>query len=469
MVTRTTILTIALLASVASGAGNVDLVTLPGRDSVQLTIYNAEDITLVRETRQVTLKKGANQLQFSWAGTLIDPSSLELWPLTHADQIEIVDSVIPRLKPQHLIWNIESQFEGQVAMEVSYFTSGLTWKMDYVAIADPEETALDFTGYVRVFNNSGEEYDHAEIRLIVGTINLTEKIAELARRYGIPRPERSSRSETRARKLAYHMAVDEAEEATEDDEGGEDGVDSHYLGVRKKQIVKEGLSEYFLFSIEGTETIRDGWSKRMQAVEAEDVPFDIVYRMRAHQYGPRPVRFFLWANDAEHELGDSPMPNGMVSVFRRNGQDGLAFLGRQLVRYTPISDDIEINLGPDDLVVYETQTMSTQRLSFSFTTGPQVRPARKVDREFVDGWDERTKWVDTVRNYRAKPITFELQRQWPGDVTYESEVETTLFDFQTTEATRTVPPRDKVAYPATVLTRHGANAKDHRVALKGPK
>ena len=49
-------------------------------------------------------------------------------------------------------------------MEVSYFTSGLTWKMDYVGITDPDETTMGFRGYVRVFNSSGEEYDNAEIR-----------------------------------------------------------------------------------------------------------------------------------------------------------------------------------------------------------------------------------------------------------------------------------------------------------------
>src|SRR6478609_7579518 len=57
---------------------NVDLSTVPKRNTVQLTIYNSEDITLVRETRTVTFKKGVNPLQFSWAGTLIDPSSVEL-------------------------------------------------------------------------------------------------------------------------------------------------------------------------------------------------------------------------------------------------------------------------------------------------------------------------------------------------------------------------------------------------------
>ena len=31
-----------------------------------------------------------------------------------------------------------------------------------------------------------------------------------------------------------------------------------------KEIIKEGLSEYFIYTIEGTETIPNGWSKRMR-------------------------------------------------------------------------------------------------------------------------------------------------------------------------------------------------------------
>src|SRR5215212_6763738 len=68
---------------------NVDLSTVPKRDTVALTIYNSEDLTLVRETRTVTFKKGVNPLQFSWANTLIDPSSVELKFLSKPDQIDV--------------------------------------------------------------------------------------------------------------------------------------------------------------------------------------------------------------------------------------------------------------------------------------------------------------------------------------------------------------------------------------------
>ena len=36
----------------------------------ELTIYNAEDLTLVRETRRLTFKQGANPLQFSWQASV---------------------------------------------------------------------------------------------------------------------------------------------------------------------------------------------------------------------------------------------------------------------------------------------------------------------------------------------------------------------------------------------------------------
>ncbi|MEM7019075.1 MAG: hypothetical protein AAF512_17255, partial [Pseudomonadota bacterium] len=61
--------------TIAFAKNNVDLSTIPTRDTVQLTIYNAEDLTLVRETRVLSFKKGVNPLQFSWANTLIDPTS----------------------------------------------------------------------------------------------------------------------------------------------------------------------------------------------------------------------------------------------------------------------------------------------------------------------------------------------------------------------------------------------------------
>src|SRR5438552_18365981 len=107
----------------APGVGrNVDLSTVPKRDSVQLTIYNSEDLTLVRETRTVTFKKGVNPLQFSWANTLIDPTSVELRFLSDPDMLQVLDTTFPHDKPQVLYWNVQSDVDGAAAVAITYFT-----------------------------------------------------------------------------------------------------------------------------------------------------------------------------------------------------------------------------------------------------------------------------------------------------------------------------------------------------------
>jgi len=77
-----------LLVTLSSPAlADVDLVTIPTREGVQLTIYNSEDITMVRETRLLTVKQGINRIQFSWANTLIDPTSIDFRILDHHDDV----------------------------------------------------------------------------------------------------------------------------------------------------------------------------------------------------------------------------------------------------------------------------------------------------------------------------------------------------------------------------------------------
>ena len=113
----------ALAACGRLQAKNVDLSTVPKRESVQLTIYNSEDLTLVRETRIVSFKKGENGLQFSWANTLIDPTSVRLRFLSNAEKLDLLDTTFPHDKPQMLYWNVQSEVDGEAIVEITYFTS----------------------------------------------------------------------------------------------------------------------------------------------------------------------------------------------------------------------------------------------------------------------------------------------------------------------------------------------------------
>src|ERR1700739_4385944 len=174
------LLSLCLGLARAGMASNVDLSTVPKRNTVQLTIYNSEDLTLVRETRAVTFKKGVNPLQFSWANTLSEPPSVQLRFFSNADKLEVLNTTFPHDKPQMLYWNVQSEIDGAAQIEITYFTSGISWAADYLCRAAKDESSVRLEGFVRITNNSGEEYEDAQVRLVVGTINLVEKIAQLA-------------------------------------------------------------------------------------------------------------------------------------------------------------------------------------------------------------------------------------------------------------------------------------------------
>jgi hypothetical protein len=433
---------LVLLTASVGLARNVDLATVPPRESVQLTIYNSEDLTLVRETRSLSLKQGTNRIQYSWANTLIDPTSVEIRPLEKQAEIEVLDTTFPGDKPQHLIWNIESKIEGQVKFEVTYFTSGLSWSADYVLVTDPEEKELSLDGYVQVTNNSGEDYENAQVRLVVGTINLVEKIQDLARR-GLAAPAPAMR----------RVAVREGIVAAE-----KEAMGYAVQLAAAPQIIKEGLSEYFIYTIEGEQTVPNQWGKRMLSFQARQATFDILYRLRPHEYGDDPVRFFILTNDAEHKLGTTPLPDGLVRVFRNNGKDGLSFLGQQPVKYVPIKEEIELNVGHDEEVVAKRRLMKVERSQFKFDRPQRAEPT-------VVGWDETYSYREEVRNYKAKPVRMEVRHVIPGDVDLKAEG-AKLYDFQTVEFTVDAKPATTFAWEYTYTQHQGTNAKQNRITLK---
>jgi hypothetical protein len=439
-------LTLVLALAGMAQARNIDLVTLPPREKVQLTIYNSEDITLVKETRSITFKKGINRLEFSWANTLIDPTSAYLRPAEHQNDIEVLDTTFPADRPQVLIWSVESKFEGQVKVEVSYFTSGIAWNADYIMITDKDEAKASFDGYVTVTNNSGEDYEGAQVRLVVGTINLVEKIAQLAQSGRIMPRDGGGRG---GKGYAYADAVAKAEKPSGGFGGGGAGS-----GMAAPEIIKEGLSEYFIFTVEGSQTVKTGWAQRMISFKAREVPVEVLYRYRPHQYGDRPVRFFILANDKEHKMGDSPLPDGLIRVFRETGQGGLSFYVAQSTKYIPIKEKIELNVGKDDQLVYEQVILDVARMNFVY------------DLDSVVGWDETRKWQEEIRNYRSKPIKLEIRHELPGDIDFSMEpVKAKLYDFQTVEYTVVVEPGKTPKYASQGMFHMGRNQKQQQVRL----
>jgi hypothetical protein len=439
---RTIIIIIITLVSLTAFA-KVDLVTLPSRDKTQLTIYNSADLTLVRDSRALTVKEGKNSLQFSWANTLIDPTSLEMLPLKNADKIDIAELVYPPRVKNLGLWNIDSRLSGKVPVEITYLTSGLSWRAFYMGTLTTDEKTMRLQCYVRVTNNSGEDYENAQTRLIVGKVHLLDEIAALARRqhpYGRPGEFRemdkldapAAMPSRRARGVMMEKAA--------------------VVAMAPKEIKKEGLSEYFLYTIEGTETIPTGSSKRLPSFDVDEVPVINLYRYEEQRYGQSVVRFLSFKNDEKHKLGDTPIPGGTLKVYRTVDENQhLSYTGQSAFKYIPVDEEVELNLGSVADVVVEPKLMDYKTDNYEF--------GRKDD---ISGWIEIRTFKIEVKNTRDIPVEVEIKRnfnapKWnlkkSGDFDEFEQV-----DMDTIKFTLKLKPQTKKRFEYTVTTYHGTRA-----------
>jgi hypothetical protein len=385
---------LTLLCVTTAALAKVDLVTLPARDMTQLTIYNSADLTLVRDGRSLTLKEGENKLQFSWANTLIDPTSLSMLPKAHADKIDINDLTYPPRVQNLGLWNIDSSVAGKVPVEITYLTSGLTWRAFYMGTLTEEEKTMRLQGYVRVTNNSGEDYENAQTRLIVGKVHILDQIAELAQRehpYGrpgepIPHPTARSRSYLEHEELKLGMQVMSMDAAM----------------PAAKEIKKEGLSEYFLYTIEGTETIPHTWSKRLPSFDTDEIPVVNLYKYEEQRYGPQVIRYLSFKNDQDHELGETPIPGGGMKVYRTvDDNQHLSYEGTSSFKYIPVGEEVELNLGPVDNVIVEPKLIDEKTDNYRFD-----------HKGNINGWDEIRTFKLDIKNTRDLPVKIEIKRNF---------------------------------------------------------
>jgi len=429
--TRTPLALLLLAALAAQATAAVDLVTIPRREATQLTIYNSEDITMVREHRLLTVKQGINRIQFSWANTLIDPTSIDFRILDHEDQVELIDTTFPAGRNDALQWNIRSGMAGKIPVEIRYFTSGITWTADYVGISDQDETKLGLTGYVRVFNNSGELYDNAQVRLVVGTINLVEKIADLAQRpppgvgyRGLDEDGRRLVREEFAKKLQMAEALPAPAEQPAPATPPE----------APKQVVKEGLSEYFLFTIEGREDIEDKQPKRLVSMKVADAPLEVIYKLTDRDGGNHFTKYYRFKNikllddegkekdlPAMENLGLSPLPDGMVRLFSEYKNKDLAYVGGTQTKYVPIGDRVDVNVGADpDITI-------TRRLKDQKITRVVARQyKRRLDNTYVwyydlVDYDETFYYEEEIVSGKPVVAKVELERRFDANVVLWSE------------------------------------------------
>jgi hypothetical protein len=138
-----------------------------------------------------------------------------------------------------------------------------------------------------------------------------------------------------------------------------------------------------------------------------------------------------------------------VKIYSQADSKGyLSYVGGTSVKYIPVDEEVELNLGPARLVTVEPILMD-------FKTDNYVFDKKKN----ITGWDEIRSWKIKIINTRTLPIEIEITRgfgtaYWTlqlndGDISYEKH------DATHARFTLNLEPRSKRPFGYTVRTYHG--------------
>ncbi len=215
-----------------------------------------------------------------------------------------------------LVISLDNAKAGQQTTELSYLTSGLGWRADYVAELNQDDTALDLSGWVTLTNQSGTTYRDALLQLVAGDVN---------------------RVQDQMRVSKTMMLESAADVAT------------------SPQMREENLFEYHLYTLQRPTTIRDNQTKQVSLLNAAGVSVNKEFRLQGNPYYYRGRQgdlgqklkvgvFVEFDNRKQVNLGIA-LPKGIVRVYKQDKQGRPQFVGEDRIDHTPENETVRLKLG----------------------------------------------------------------------------------------------------------------------------
>lgn len=155
---------LSLCALSVNSYARIKLISLPVREHIEIQLEN-EHTTIIEEERIVPLKKGRNSIDFSWQNTAIKPETIvfRVLPDTASAQSLQVNVLSVSYPPNEsaLTWQVSASQSGSARVRISYAILRLEKQYHYLARVNADETAMELFQYIRVNNQSGEQFLNA--------------------------------------------------------------------------------------------------------------------------------------------------------------------------------------------------------------------------------------------------------------------------------------------------------------------
>lgn len=214
--------------------------------------------------------------------------------------------------------DIASDKKTTEVVDLSYLTSGLSWKADYVAELSNDENTLSLAGWVTLTNRSGTDYENARLQLVAGDVNQVRGRMEVAPVMMLAKKD---------------------------------------VMVREKAIQTENLFEYHLYTLNRSTTLRNNQTKQVALLSASQVPVKKLYRMKGgdqwyyrsngqfEQPKKRDVEVYVsFQNEKDANLGMA-LPKGVVRVYKPDSAGNALFIGEDAIDHTPEKQNVTLKLG----------------------------------------------------------------------------------------------------------------------------
>ncbi len=262
-----------------------------------------------------------------------------------------------------LMWLLDSDQDRQ-QIQVSYLTTNLNWKSDYVLVVNDDDTAGDLTGWVTLTNQSGAAYEDARLKLVAGDV---QRVTSDARR--------------RMQMDAMRMAAE-----------------------AQPQFTEEGFFEYHLYTLERPTTLLQNEQKQVSLLEGSGVGIDkrLIFYGAAHYYrgsygqviSNQKVGVYLdFENSQANNLG-MPLPKGIVRVYKADASGAQQFIGEDQIDHTPRDERVRIKMGEAFDVIGE---------------------RRQMDYDVFGSCVSESAWEISVRNHKDEEVEVQLVEPVGGD------------------------------------------------------
>ena len=234
---------------------------------------------------------------------------------------------------------------------LSYLTTGLSWKADYVALFDEKQNTIGVQGWITLSNLSGTTFTNARTELVAGNINLSDNVANL----GVRQQQRLNAERTAGSAPAAAQA---------------------------------SIADYDVFTLPERVTIAQNQTKQVSFLDVHGAKTDKAYAFQSYDFAsaPQPAHAAVVLT---FDNGDRPLPEGVVRVYMRDPAGDPKFVGEDTIDHTPAGSHLGIKIGE----------------AFDVTVQPTL-----VKNERIDPGHVRYAMSYLLRNARSEPVSVQVDQ-----------------------------------------------------------